>query len=76
MSNSNYILSMASEYEQQGNLLAQKVEQKRKLLSSGYLLTPKERIYTEKSLSILEEMLDDCTATMWDLRRMAAEKNE
>lgn len=69
-------MAWSNEYESQSNILAKKIKEKRELLSNSKSLTTKERLSTEKALVMLEEMLDECTGTMYELRRRAKKDGE
>lgn len=69
-------MAWSNEYESQSNILAKKIKEKRELLSNSKSLTTKERLSTEKALVMLEEMLDECTGTMYELRRRAKKKKD
>ena len=70
MSKEDYI-SMANQYKQQVDVLAEKIERKKELLRGNSLAGAKDRFRAEKQLASLEEMHDDCLYTMYDLLRMA-----
>lgn len=70
MSKEDYI-SMADQYKQQVDVLAEKIERKKELLRRNSFAGAKDRFRAEKQLASLEEMHDDCLYTMYDLLRMA-----
>lgn len=70
MSKEDYI-SMADQYKQQVDVLAEKIERKKELLRGNSFAGAKDRFRAEKQLASLEEMHDDCLYTMYDLLRMA-----
>lgn len=64
-------ISMANQYKQQVDVLAEKIKRKKELLRGDGFVGAKDRFQTEKQLASLEEMYDDCLYTMYDLFRMA-----
>ena len=64
-------ISMANQYKQQVDVLAEKIKRKKELLRGNSFAGAKDRFRAEKQLASLEEMYDDCLYTMYDLLRMA-----